>query len=337
MKIECPECEFWREVPDERLPRHAVIVTCPQCGYRFPMFHEESELTEPLVPHGAHIPHSEEPLYTQAHLSQDRDAVSQRRQRSREEARSSQGGHEQIDAQCSIHRQDKQYNTAHHKEYDANYDSEAPLTYDDSDGFALENPWDNIGKNGYLASFYQTLTSVMFAPQRFFAGIVPQRSHVHILIFFVLLSLLQIIVERFWGGMMASYLASTAINDPELQALISMLTPRHNVFFSLLLGAALATVKIFFTSIFYFAFFKLSAPQTANFSLIFQIVAYASAPLLLCFVPALGSVVGFIWSVVCTLIGCRYAMRLSWGQVIIGVIPYYLIALPAVFIFVNSI
>ncbi len=321
MRIECPECAFWREVPEDRLPAHAAVATCPQCGCRFRMFHgENTENTENPLPPGAHIPRSEEPLYTQAQIAADREAVLQRRQMACEKEQKTADAHEQYsDRTC-----------------DENATFRAP-PHEENDAFPLENPWDNIVKNGYFAAFYQTLTGVMFAPQRFFAGIVPQKSHVHILIFFVIISLMQIVVERFWGGMMASYLASTAISDPELQTLIKMLTPRYNVFFALLMGSALATVKIFFTSIFYFAFFKLAAPRAANFSLIFQIVAYGSAPLLLCFVPALGSLVGFIWSVVCTLIGCRYAMRLSWGQVMFGIIPYYLIALPVIFVFANSI
>lgn len=35
MKIECPECGFSREVPEDRLPAGAVMATCPRCSCRF--------------------------------------------------------------------------------------------------------------------------------------------------------------------------------------------------------------------------------------------------------------------------------------------------------------
>ena len=33
MKIVCPQCDFTREVPDDRLPGAAAVATCPQCRH----------------------------------------------------------------------------------------------------------------------------------------------------------------------------------------------------------------------------------------------------------------------------------------------------------------
>ncbi len=334
MKIECPECAFSRDVPKDRIPSHAVTATCPQCSCRFRFFDDEKRNAPATpLPHGAHIPHSEEPLYTQAHVDNERQenhvpkeahhtmqdgATAHDTQSGNADANSQEPHFLAQEKQGNIFAQDEQKDDCEQAE----------------ENFSLENPWDYPHETGYLVSFYRTITDVMFTPQRFFAGIVPQKSHVHVLVFFVIISVVQLVVERFWGGVIASFVASTAINDPELQKLLSILTPHYNIFFSVLLGAAVATVKILVTSIFYFAFLKIVAPNNVHFSLIFQIVAYSSAPLLLCLVPALGSLVGFIWSMACTLIGCRYAMRLSWGQVILGIVPAYLIGVPMVMYFV---
>ena len=57
-------------------------------------------------------------------------------------------------------------------------------------------------------------------------------------------------------------------------------------------------------------------------------MAYAAAPGLLCVVPLLGSVVGFIWSFACILVGCRAALRLNWPQTLMGLAPILLLLAP---------
>ncbi len=305
MKIVCPQCEFTREVATEKLPSSSVMATCPQCQHRFKVMRESNTITysDNAVPQGAHIPSSDTPLYTQAAEQMPDTNTTQQPQNDTQE----QGE--------DISHEERQKVAAAYAEQAAQND------------FAVDNPWDRVEQLGYFTAFYQTVIWILFSPSRFFAGIIPQISRLHVMLFYLSVRVLQISIEYFWGGVLSTTLEPNAANDQELQMILQLLTPQTSFIFTLLMGTALATIEIFFGSLFYFAMFRIIAGTKANFSLIFQIVAYSSAPLLLAIIPALGTIVGFIWSLACILIGCRYAMRLSWSQTILGVAPLYALGL----------
>lgn len=193
--------------------------------------------------------------------------------------------------------------------------------------FALDNPWEQPEKEGYAAAFYQTCVRVMFSAPRFFSGLQPDTPQRTALFFFLLVCVIQTLVERFWGGVFHSYFSPAASNDPQLQQLLGLLAPQTGIFLSLLMNAALKTLELFLTTGLFFLTFKLLAPGKSNYQLIFQVMAYSTAPALLCVVPVAGSVAGFIWGLACSLVGCRYALRLTWPQTILGVVPMYVLGL----------
>ena len=63
--------------------------------------------------------------------------------------------------------------------------------------------------------------------------------------------------------------------------------------------------------------------------MVFQVLAYAEAPGILCLVPAIGAAAGLIWGFACMLIGARAAFGLSWGQTLLGFLPLVLLLLPS--------
>ncbi len=302
MKIVCPQCEFTRDVPTDKLPANSVMATCPQCQHRFKVMRDDAvnnavTYADNVVPQGAHIPSSDEPLYTQGPTEAPHTQETHSEQNNVDDAEVSQEDRQKVAAA---------------------YAEQAATT-----SFALENPWENVDKYGYFTAFYQAVIWILFAPSRFFAGLIPQSSRLHVMVFYLIVRILQISIEYFWGGVLSTTLEPSASNDVELQAILDLLTPQTDFIFALLMGTAIATIEIFFGSLFYFVMFRFLAADKANFSLVFQVVAYSSAPLLLAVIPALGTIVGFIWSLACILIGCRYSMGLSWSQTILGIAPLY--------------
>ncbi len=307
MKIVCPQCQFTREVASEKIPTTSVMATCPQCQHRFKVSRSEDNSTQPApytdaVPPGAHIPNEESiQQHTTAHNDHSENAGST------QEAPSA---------------------TPKLSEEEMRIAAEKAYTKQAQEAFILDNPWDEPEQFGYFSAFYQTAMRVMFASPRFFAGLMPQTHYARALLFYLIITVLQIIFERFWGGVISSSLAPSAAEYPDLQVLLDMLKPQTSLIFAVLIGSAISIVEIFFTAALFFVLFRLVAPNNVNFNLIIQVIAYSSAPILLAVVPALGSMVGFIWSTACLAIGCRYAMRLSWQQTMIGLIPFYFVALP---------
>jgi hypothetical protein len=91
--------------------------------------------------------------------------------------------------------------------------------------------------------------------------------------------------------------------------------------------SAFISLELLVAAVLYHMMFRMLAPSRADFSLVFQVIAYASAPALLGIVPVLGSLAGFIWSIVCSVVGCRYALRISWAQTLLALGPVYLVIL----------
>ena len=90
------------------------------------------------------------------------------------------------------------------------------------------------------------------------------------------------------------------------------------------------TVQIYlFTGLLYLTW-RIVAPDKADFSLIFKVLAYAEAPGILCLVPVIGNAAALVWGFVCMLTGCRAALKLNWRQTMLGFLPLLLLMVPSV-------
>jgi hypothetical protein len=69
MRITCPQCGFFRELPDNKVPVTSTMATCPKCRHRFrfrpentPSWHQDRRLTDrqggPAAPSGPEEPSS---------------------------------------------------------------------------------------------------------------------------------------------------------------------------------------------------------------------------------------------------------------------------------------
>lgn len=351
MKIVCPQCTFGRDIPNDRLPAKAVVATCPRCKHRFRVCADSvaepaDAAMSPQVPSSAaplagpvdsapplHFPQGDtsgdDPLppgaiIPRAQADEYQSPVTPPRASEADPRRTEPT---QFEADMEAQRRASEAYTRQ---------VEASAEQEDVDDFALENPWENP-VFGYPAAFYQTAMRVMFAAPRFFAGLVPQPSQTRALAFYLIVGVLQIIIERTWGSVLSKALSPAAGTDPQLQALLQMLDPDTSLFMIVLLRAAAITLELFFAAGLYHLAFRLFVPKNANFSLVFQVLAYSSAPALLCIVPVAGSIAGFVWGLACSFIGCRYALRLTMQQTVIALVPLFLLAIPLIFIFMQAV
>jgi len=189
----------------------------------------------------------------------------------------------------------------------------------------LSNPWEDP-QDGYPAAFYQTVVCVLFAAPRFFAGLAPQKQLMRALVFYLIVALIQIVAEQFWLAVFAKVLAPRAESDPQFARLLTF-SREVSLPLYVLVRTAFSSFELLVAAALYHMMFRIVAPAMADFSLVFQVLAYASAPLLLWIIPGLGSLVGFIWSIACSLVGCRYALRISWRQTLLAIGPLYLLLL----------
>jgi len=313
LKIICPACSFTRDVDEGTLPPAAAIATCPRCKERF-RFREPAAANPPddtalpeqddtLLPPGAVIP-----PYRPNQL--DEDLLSHTRDRNG-------SGHPSVSPDEEDERESR-------RQAAASYRRVAELTSPQEEVPTLSNPWEDPYE-GYLAAFYQTAVRVLFAAPRFFAGLVPQKQLGRALAFFLIVGLIQIFVEQFWLAVFAKVLAPRAESDPNFAQLLPLLSHGISLPLVILTRTALITLELFVSAMLYHLMFRMVVKDKANFSLVFQVIAYAAAPALLGIIPLLGSVAGLIWSVACGVVGCRYALRISWMQTLLALGPLYLI------------
>ncbi|MDR0239765.1 MAG: zinc-ribbon domain-containing protein [Deltaproteobacteria bacterium] len=311
LKIICPACSFTREVDEGKLPPAAAIATCPRCKARFrfrePAAQPESaEYPVPdddLLPPGAVIPpygpnRLDEDLFSHPHGNG---------------ASSRPAAPPDAKDELESRRQAAEA-----------YRRAAELAPPPDELQALSNPWEDPYE-GYPAAFYQTAVRVLFAAPRFFAGLVPQKQLGRVLAFYLIVGLIQIVAEQFWLAVFAKVLAPRAESDPQFAQLLSLLTRDMSLPLVLLARTAFISLELFITAILYHMMFRMVAPAKANFSLVFQVIAYAAAPALLGIIPVLGSLTGFIWSIACGVVGCRYALRISWRQTLLALGHLYCI------------
>ncbi len=308
MKITCPKCHFSREVAQDMLPKNTRTATCPLCQHSFSFARDEVILEQDRVDSSTGTMRDDVCDFNK------KDAKSQVGIRDRATS-AYQGQTEQFEREDSAG--DNEANSA-----SEDFSNHAHT------GFAIQNPWEQQKEIGFFAAFFQTILRICFAPARFFAGLSVHTPLNFAFVFYVIISVLQISIERFWGQVMINVLTPMAANDPQLQQMLSMFTPKSSYLHILMVSTTFSLVELFIAAGFYYFMFRLIAPASSDFKLIFQITAYATAPVLLCVVPGIGSIVGFAWSLAVTAFGCRYALGLTWVQALLGILPFYLIVIP---------
>lgn len=281
MLIICPQCNFKRDVPAEKVAGPSVIAKCPKCHCRFRV--SKSGLTEILPEEAREAPH---PVSMEEAEEDPRAAAA------------------------------------------AAYEREA-ARFNEPQPVVNPNPWQTApGEEGWLNAFSQTVLRVMFAAPAFFRRLDPKAALARPLLFYLCLTVFQIVVERLWGEAFASFLSSGAAGDPQMERLLDMLAPKTGFALALLLRAAVMVGELYLFSFLMCMAYRIFVPDKATFPLLFQILAYASAPGVLCVVPGVGSLAAFFWSLGCVAVGCKAALDLDWAKTCFGFLPVILFCAP---------
>ncbi|MBO4369393.1 MAG: zinc-ribbon domain-containing protein [Desulfovibrio sp.] len=299
MIIQCPECAFAKDVPPNELPKPVVIATCPQCGARFRFSVEEGCLG--LEDNLLNRTPKDDPLPKGAIICSDTEEKEEDKYKASEEL-----------SNAPFERK----NLSEDKPKQGRETVSAKRLF----GKGAGNPWDHApGRIGWFASFYQTCLRVMFQAPRFFRSLSPDRQFHLPLFFYLIVCLFELLVNYGWLHVFRQTLIEAG--DPDLTALFALLAPDGNIIFMVLLQTAFSTLKLYITSGLFFLVFQFIAPDRNNYALIFQVVAYSIAPVVLSLVPLAGSLCGALWSVACLAIGLRQVLGVSWLQTLLAFLP----------------
>lgn len=357
MKIQCPSCRFERDVPDSSLrPGKTYKVTCPRCSA---MFHFSRPEPEEFViePEEAAVQAPAESTASVSSVSEgEKTETPEKSSESVETSKivpgergnaAEQNTDEALPSGAVIPefaREDVKAETDPEKlvepERDGQDNDQKDREEEGSEeihegssgregGMPAGAPWESPEYYGFLGSFTRTLLGVLFHAPEFFRHVKCRFSVIRPILFYVLLSVFQVLCARLWSIKALRELSATA-TDPQTLAMAEQLMQSMNMPLMLLITPFFSIMQAVFLAGVYHLMIRMVQPDRADFATTLRVVCYSAAPLVLCIVPMFGSLIATGWSVLCVFIGCRYALRLSWLRTVLALLPLYILELAVV-------
>jgi len=355
MIIQCPSCHLEREVPASAVrPGKTYKVTCPRCSSVFQFSRPEEEVPmvasapehpapvqeeQPAVsvevgaeapaemPEPAAQPSSEgdgKPVAPHLPTEQEGDdplppgaeIPDLSRREPEEEVKSEEP--EDTGTQST-------WDRWHHKDGDSADEAVDPYAAR-SDGRPAGAPWESPEYYGFWGSFIRTLIGVLFHSADFFRHVRCRFSVIRPILFYVLLSLFQMLAARLWSVKALQELSATT-SDPQTLAMAEQLMQSMNMPLMLLITPFFSVFQAVILAGLYHLMIRMVRPDRADFATTLRVVCYSAAPLVLCIIPMVGSIIASIWFVLATFIGCKYALDLPWSRTVLALLPLYILEL----------
>ena len=342
MIIECPSCRFRRDVPAASIrPGKKYKVTCPRCSgvFYFSLPEEESPPSEehddspvaaaqtpdrsetvtgekPSVPHLSTEQEGDDPLPPGAQIPQfnREEPVSEKQEEQPEQKQEEQ-------PQRPVGLLERWRSMREHvRQYDEGQEEPASR----NDGRPDGAPWESPEYYGFWGSFSRTLLGVLFHAPDFFRHVRCNFSVIRPILFYVLLTLFQMLASRLWSMKALRELTATA-TDPQTLAMAEALMKTMNLPLMLLVTPFFSIFQAVILAGLYHLMIRMVQPDRADFATTLRVVCYSAAPLVLCIVPMVGSLIASIWFVAAAFIGCKFALNLSWSRTVLALLPLYIL------------
>ncbi len=358
MIIRCPKCHFQREMPDSAVePGKKYKVTCPRCAEVFgfslhvPETGSEGPAAGPEARADPAAPAAADPVKAAPAGTESAAAASSGEADVTGSGRTAEDdlppGAEVLDAEdAREHAQGKAEIPAAASPADgaglgggllARWRSvrENLRRYDEAqddpgspydDGRPEGAPWERPEYYGFWGCFTRTLLGAMFRPREFFLHVRCEMSLIRPLLFYVLMSIIQMLAIRFWT---IRYLREVIARGADQNAKVFLETLMQNMNLPMVLlftPFAALFLAVFIAGVFHLMF-RIVQPGKADFATTLRIVCYSSAPFILYIAPLFGGDIGRGWSIALAFLGCKYALNMPWTRTLLAMLPFVLLGL----------
>lgn len=187
-------------------------------------------------------------------------------------------------------------------------------------------PWEQPTRYGLLQGLYQTILRVLFNAPHFFENIRSGATLGRPMLFFLILGLFQAGVERSWASLALRFFGP-AYGDPQIYALIGGVSHEMSLPMALLTMPFLLMLQLIILSGLYHMMLRFVQPEKCDFHTTYRVVAYSAAPTVVCLVPLIGPVIGSVWFLASSFMGCKYALRLPWFRTAVALGPLFILGL----------
>lgn len=299
MEITCPQCQFARTIPDEKIPDRAEMATCPKCKHKFQFRSlDDSSTTD-----------SDAKFNLAALGPEPKQTRRPSRPLSQEFENKPQDGEEFWDKLASL-------GQPHQKTQDqASSQGFSPST-------EIEVPWERLDKYGFFPGLWETIKRAMFQPAAFFQSMPVGSGQIKPLIFYLLIAEFQIIMQMLWG---MTGMGSDVTGDAGVAGMNTMML--------LLFYPLLMTILLYLMAFLVHACLHLVGGVSRGFEGTFRALTYGSAPMVMVLIPMIGPLVGAIWSLIVTFLGYKHIHRTTTAKVLLAMLlPLILLGLLLVII-----
>ncbi len=190
-------------------------------------------------------------------------------------------------------------------------------------------PWERRMDIGLWQGIYQTFTSVLFSPGRFFRNMKSGGGIREALSFGMLAGSLGYMFSFFWEFCLISAGIMPFSGGFLDRMPVNWLLPA-----GMLLSPVLAILYMFVTAALIHVLMIAFKREKASFEDTFNVVAYGQSTRALAFIPFVGGVAGWFWNLVAVAAGLREAHRISGGTaaaaVLITLVLKALLLLPVI-------
>ena len=284
MHLKCPQCEFSREIPEEKIPARAQMATCPKCGHKF-QFRELNSPEENISP----------------------SSFSEQEQTQQESA--PENGQEN-DIWSKLESLSPQ-------EADEESFEESGPQFSKRTKSQEEVPWEELDKNGFFPGLANTIRRVLFKPSDFFRSMPLGGGLIKPLVFYLIISEVQALAQFFWQ--MAGLLSAPEMSG-RFGGMVGVgMTGIGSLLILIFYPILLAVMLFLISGINHFCLNALKA-ASRGFEGTFRVLSYSSAPMILSVFPIIGPLAGAIWTFICTILGFKNMHRTTVPKVILAML-----------------
>lgn len=294
MDITCPQCNFTRSIPDEKIPDRAEIATCPKCKHKF-RFRNLGEAREA------------DPLITAetdpAAASASQPEVNAAPRTSRSTGTSTVKPHngekfwDKLAAMGQPHQEKQQQQQQHRQQGDGASKAE------------IEVPWERLDTYGFFPGLWETIKRAMLQPAAFFRSMPVGGGQIKPLIFYLLIAVFQIVMQMLWD---MTGVGADATGEAGLAGISAIML--------LAIYPLLLTVMLYLMAALVHVCLHIVGVVTRGFEGTFRALTYGSAPMVMVLVPMVGPLIGAIWSLVVTFLGYKHIHRTTTGKVLLAML-----------------
>ncbi len=325
MLISCPKCHFKRHVDEKQIPESATLATCPKCQNKFRF--RDPETGEFI----AGICLEMEQKKPAADIQEAETANPETQENTEQNEAATEDEKEANEktplAEDPIPLNEENITPKTPKEENPLQEPMQDYSEKQAERYVMmtdDVPWEHPERHGFFRSFFRTISRVMLSGREFFSTIHSQASSLRPATFYAIIGLVQALVGYLSSPSMVNFIKSSNI-DPQKQVLMENLMSGQSLTMLIITTPFIMILQLLVYTAFVYLAIRITNPEKADFPLTLRIIAYASAPMILCIVPYLGGFIGLVWFIYNIFIGVKYALRLSWQRTFLALAPIFIL------------